>query len=125
MGRIELWHFFGGLGLCLVVAVSIVAVIHRRFQVMMIDLCEGEARARFWTPAVESWFLLSSLTAALAWKPDGLEERQLFLGSICLVKSGLQGMSNSIILFSIGLIAFVVIRKFRGKETAELQKGAV
>ena len=109
----------------MLVAVSIIAVIHKRFQIMMVDLCEGEARARFWTPAVEAWFFLSSLTASLAWKPEGLEERHLFLSSICLVKGGLNGMSNSIILFSVGLIAFIVIRKIKGPETALFRKEAV
>jgi hypothetical protein len=46
---------------------GIVAVIHRQFQAMMVDLCEGEARARFWTLAVEAWFLLSGITASLTW----------------------------------------------------------
>jgi hypothetical protein len=72
--------------------------------------------------AIEAWFFLSSITSSLAWRPDGLEERQLFLSSICLVKSGLNGMSNSIILFSAGLIAFVVLRKFKGKEITDMQK---
>ncbi len=124
MNHIELWHFLVSLGFCMVAAVTIIAVIHRRFQTMMVDLCEGEARAKFWTLAVEAWFFLSSITASLYWRPDGLEERQLFLSSICLIKGGLQGMSNSIILFSTGLIVFVVIRKFKGKEKIELQKEA-
>ncbi len=124
MGHVELWHFLVSLGFCMFVAVAIIAVIHRRFQLMMIDLCEGEVRARFWTLAVEAWFFLSSITSSLTWRPDGLEERQLFLSSICLVKNGLNGMSNSIILFSVGLIVFVVIRKFKGKEITDLHKEA-
>ena len=124
METIELWHFLASLGFCMAIAVTIITVIHRRFQTMMVDLCEGEARARFWTPAIEAWFFLSSITASLTWRPVGLEERQLFLSSICLVKEGLSGMSNSIILFSAGLITFVLIRKFKGKENAEPQKEA-
>ncbi len=124
MDHVELWHFLVSLGFCMFVAVAIIAVIHRRFQLMMIDLCEGEVRARFWTLAVEAWFFLSSITSSLTWRPDGLEERQLFLSSICLVKNGLNGMSNSIILFSVGLIVFVVIRKFKGKEITDLHKEA-
>jgi len=124
MGHNEFWHFMASLGFCMFVAVTIISVIHRRFQIMMVDLCEGEARARFWTLAIEAWFFLSSITASLNWRPDGLEERQLFLSSICLVKGGLNGMSNSIILFSAGLIAFIVLRKFKGKEIADMQKEA-
>ncbi len=124
MNHLELWHFLVSLGLCMVVAVTIIAVVHRRFQTMMVDLCEGEARAKFWTLAVEAWFFLSSITASLSWRPEGLEERPLFLSSICLIKNGLQGMSNSIILFSAGLIVFIVFRKFKGKEKIELQKEA-
>ncbi len=124
MGNSELWHFLASLGFCMFVAVMIIVVIHRRFQIMMVDLCEGEARARFWTLAIEAWFFLSSINSSLSWRPDGLEERQLFLSSICLVKGGLQGMSNSIILFSAGLIAFVVIRKFKGRQNTGLQKEA-
>ena len=124
MGHNELWHFLASLGFCMIIAITIIAVIHRKFQVMMVDLCEGEARARFWTLAVEAWFFLSSITSSLTWRPDGLEERQLFLSSICLVRNGLSGMSNSIILFSVGLIVFIVIRKIKGKEIMELHKEA-
>ena len=122
--HIELWHFMTSLGWRMFVAITIVAVIHRRFQIMMADLCEGEARARFRTLAIQAWFFLSGITSSLTWRPDGLEERRLFLSSICLVKSGLNGMSNSIILFSAGLIVSMVIRKFKGNEIAELQKEA-
>ena len=120
----ELWHFLVSLGLCMGVAINIIVIIHRRFQLMMVDLCEGEARARFWTLAIEAWFFLSGITSSLTWRPDGLEERQLFLSSISLVRGGLEGMSHSIILFSLGLIAFVVIRKFKGKESTDMQKEA-
>ncbi|MHB8843848.1 MAG: hypothetical protein ACYC7L_03790 [Nitrospirota bacterium] len=124
MGSPELWHFAASLGFCTLVAIIIITVIHRRFQIMMIDLCEGEARARFWTLAIEAWFFLSSITASLSWRPEGLEARQLLLSSICLVKSGLNGMSNAIMLFSAGLIAFIIIRKIRGKEIMEFRKEA-
>ncbi len=124
MGRVELWHFLISLGACVSVASAIVAVIHRRFRIMMVDLCEGEARARFWTLAIEAWFVLSSVTASLTWRPDGLEERQLFLSSICLVRSGLNGMSNAIVLFSVGLVAFIVIRKLKGREEESRKEAA-
>lgn len=124
MGHIELWHFLASLGFCMFVAITFITLIHRRFQAMLADLCEGEARARFWTLAIEAWFFLSSITASLTWRPDGVEERQLFLSSICLIKGGLNGMSNSIILFSVGLIAFIVLRKLKGKENTDLQKEA-
>lgn len=125
MDRSELWHFLVSLGLCTGIALFIIAIIHRRFQTMMVDLCEGEDRARFWTPAIEAWFFLSSVTAALAWKPDGLDERQLFLSSVHQVKSGLNGMSNAIILFSAGLIVFVLIRRFKGREQGEPHTEAI
>lgn len=118
MSRIELLHFLVSPGFCMFVAFVIIAILHRRFQVMMVDLCEGEARARFWILAVEAWFFLSSMTATLAWRPDGTDGRALFLSSIGLIQNGLQGMSRSIILFCGGLPAFVVLRKFKGKEAA-------
>ena len=118
----ELLHFLVSLGFCMVVAITIIAVIHQRLLLMMVDLCEGEARARFWTLSIEAWFFLSGITSSLTWRPDGQEARQLFLSSICLVKGGLEGMSHSIILFSMGLIAFVIIRKFKGRENSELHK---
>ncbi len=121
----ELWCFFSSLVFCIVVAAGIVVVIHKRFQVMMVDLCEGEARARFWTLAVEAWFLLSGLTASLTWRPEGEGDRQLFMGSINLIKIGLNGMSNAIVLFSAGLLIFIVIRKFKGKEIEEMRRETV
>lgn len=120
----ESGYFMTGLGICTAITLGILLIIHRRFQVMMNDLCEGEARGRFWSLAVEAWLFLFSIGAALKWNPDGLTDRQLFLGSINQVRSGLNGMSTAIILFSAGLIVFVLIRKFRvhedgaGKEAA-------
>lgn len=89
---------------------------------MMIDLCEGEERARFWSLAVETWFALYSISSALKWCPEGTSDRQLFLEGVTQVKNGLNGTSNAIILFSIGLIVFVVIRKFKGSENVILRR---
>ena len=89
---------------------------------MMVDLCEGEERARFWTLAVEAWFALYSISSALKWSPEGTSDRQLFLAGVDQVKNGLNGTSTAIILFSIGLIVFVVIRKFRGSENDILRR---
>jgi hypothetical protein len=112
----ETGYFVVGLSSCFVITLSIIVVIHRRFFDMMVDLCEGEVRARFWTLAVEAWFFLYSITSALKWRPEGTVDRQLFLASIDQIKSGLNGMSNAIILFSAGLLFFVFIRKFKGRE---------
>ena len=116
-------YFLTGLGICAAITLGILLIIHGRFQVMMNDLCEGEARGRFWSLAVEAWFFLFSIGAALKWKPEDLTDRQLFLSSINQVRSGLNGMSTAIILFSAGLIVFVLIRKFRGREEDVLGKG--
>jgi len=82
----------------------------------MVDICEGKERARFWSIAVEAWFALYIISSALKWCPEGTSERQLFLAGVSQVKNGLNGTSTAIILFSIGLIVFVVIRKFKGIE---------
>ena len=92
---------------------------------MMIDLCEGEERARFWSLAVEAWFALYSISSALKWSPEGTSDRQLFLAGVDQVKNGLNGTSNAIVLFSIGLIVFVIIRKFKGSENASLGRKSV
>jgi hypothetical protein len=113
----ETGYFLTGLAICSLVVLSIIIIIHRRFYVMMIDLCEGEERARFWTLAVEAWFFLYSIGSALKWSPEGTNDRQLFLAGISQIKNGLTGTSDAIILFSVGLIVFVVIRKFKGRET--------
>lgn len=121
----ETGYFLTGLAICSFVVLAIITIIHRRFAVMMVDLCEGEERARFWTLAVEAWFALYSISSALKWCPEGTSDRQLFLAGVNQVKNGLSGTSTAIILFSIGLIVFVVIRKFKGSETAMLgRKGA-
>ena len=92
---------------------------------MMVDLCEGEERARFWSLAVEAWFALYSVTSALKWRPEGTSERQMFLAVVEQVKNGLQGTSTAIILFSTGLIVFVLIRKFKGSENNILGRKSV
>ena len=115
--------FLTGVGICFFVVLGIIAIIHKRFSVMMGDLCEGEDRARFWSLAVEAWFFLYSMGSALRWCPEGTSDRQLFLAGVNQVKEGLNGTSNAIILFSVALIVFVMIRivsaairKFRGSE---------
>jgi hypothetical protein len=118
----EIGYFLAGLAICACVVLAIVTIIHNRFFVMMVDLCEGEERARFWTLAVEAWFALYSISSALKWHPEGTSDRQLFLAGVNQVKDGLNGTSTAIILFSIGLIVFVVIRKFRGSESDMLRR---
>ena len=112
----ETGYFLTGLLVCSVVTFSIIAVMHKRFSIMMVDLCEGEARARFWTVAVEAWFFLYSITSVLKWCPEGTSDRQLFFAAINQIKSGLNGTSSAIVMFSVGLLAFVLIRKFKGRE---------
>lgn len=118
----ETGYFLTGLMICSAIVLSIIVIIHKRFYVMMTDLCEGEERARFWSLAVEAWFALYSISSALKWCPEGTSDRQLFLASISQVKNGLNGTSNAIILFSIGLIVFVIIRKFKGSENDILRR---
>jgi hypothetical protein len=65
---------------------------------------------------VEAWFFIYSVSSALHWRPEGTTDRQLFLSSICQIKEGLNGMSNAIIMFSVGLLVFVFVRKFKGRE---------
>ena len=108
--------FLSGLAICSFVVLSIITIIHRRFLFMMVDLCEGEERASFWTLAVEAWFALYSISSALEWNPEGTSDRQLFLAGVAQVKNGLTGTSIAIVLFSTGIILFVVLRKFRGSE---------
>jgi hypothetical protein len=118
----EMDYFLTGLAICTFVVLSMIIVIHKRFLVMMSDLCEGEERAGFWTLAVEAWFALYSISSALQWSPAGTSDRELFLAGIAQVKNGLTGTSTAIILFSTGLIAFVVLGKFRGIESDILRK---
>ena len=118
----EIGYFLTGLAICSFVVLSIIIIIHKRFSVMMIDLCEGEERARFWSLAVEAWFALYSISSALKWCPEGTSDRQLFLAGVNQVKNGLNGTSTAIILFSIGLIVFVIIRKFKGTESDILRR---
>jgi len=112
----EIHYFLAGLAFCTIVVFAVLLIIHKRFYAMMVDLCEGEDRARFWTVAVEAWFFLFSMTSALKWTPDAITERELFLASIKQIKAGLSGMSYAIILFCAGLLVFVLIRKFKGSE---------
>lgn len=118
----ETHYFLAGLGICTIVVLSIIVIMHRRFSVMMIDLCEGEERARFWSLAVEAWFFLYSISSALTWCPEGISDRQLFLAGVSQMKSGLNGTSRAIIMFSAGLIVFVMIRKFKGSEKDILRR---
>jgi hypothetical protein len=118
----EIGYFLTGLAICSFVVLSIIIIIHKRFSVMMIDLCEGEERARFWSLAVEAWFALYSVSSALKWCPEGTSDRQLFLAGVDQVKNGLNGTSNAIILFSTGLIVFVIIRKFKGSKNDILRR---
>jgi len=118
----EIGYFLTGLAICSFLVLSIIIIIHKRFSVMMIDLCEGEERARFWSLAVEAWFALYSVSSALKWCPEGTSDRQLFLAGVDQVKNGLNGTSNAIILFSTGLIVFVIIRKFKGSENDILRR---
>lgn len=119
---IEQVYFLSGFALCVLITLIIIVIIHRKLLVLLTDLCEGEARALFWTYAIEVWFFLSSTSSALRWGPDGDSGRQLFFTSVKQLKDGIQGMSTSLIMVSVGLLAFVMIRKFAGREHKELRR---
>lgn len=112
----ETGYFLLGFLLCVIVTFGIIAIIHKKLFVLLTDLCEGEARAWFWTNAIEVWFFLYSISSALRWCPEGRSDRQLFFANIHQIKDGLKGMSNAIIMLSAGLLVFVLIRKFKGHE---------
>ena len=107
----ETIYFLSGFLLCMVIALVIIVIIHKKLCVLLSDLCEGESRAQFWAYSVEVWFFLYSISSALRWSPEGLSDRQLFFASIHQIKDGLNGMSTAIVLFSAILIAFVLIKK--------------
>lgn len=121
----ETGYFFMGLSVCSFIVFGVIAIIHKRFRLMMVDLCEGEARADFWTLAVEAWFFLYSISSALKWHPEGITERQLFFASITQIKEGLNEMSNAIVMFSIGLLVFVFIRRIKGRENEIVGRGKI
>ena len=115
----ETVYFLTGFFVCKVIALAIIAIIHKKLSVLLSDLCEGESRAQFWAYAVEVWFFLYSISSALRWCPEGFSERQLFFASIQQIKDGLKGMSIAIVLFSGILIAFVIIRNFTKRDGRE------
>lgn len=108
----ETVHFLSGFLLCMVIALVIIVIIHKKLRILLADLCEGESRAQFWAYAVEVWFFLYSTSSALRWRPEGLSDRQLFFASIYQIKDGLNGMLTAIVLFSAILIVFMLVRKF-------------
>ena len=112
----EIGCFRAGLGVCASIVLAIITIIHRRFLIMMVDLSEGEEWARFWTLAVAAWFALYSISSTLKCRPEGASERQLLLAGMDQATNGFSGASTAVILFSIGLIVLVVIRKYRGCE---------
>ena len=122
---IEQVYFLSGFALCALTTLIIIVIIHRKLFVLLTDLCEGEARALFWTYAIEVWFFLYSISSALRWCPDGDSGRQLFFTSVKQLKDGINGMSTALIMVSVGLLAFVMIRKFTGCNNKELGRNDI
>ena len=121
----ETGYFLFGFTICTLIAVGIIVIIHRKLLILLTDLCEGEARALFWTYAIEVWFFLYSISSALRWCPDGDSGRQLFFTSVKQLKDGINGMSTALIMVSVGLLAFVMIRKFTGCNNKELGRNDI
>jgi len=118
----ETGYFLTGLLLCTVVILGIITIIHRKLFLLLTDLCKGESRASFWAYAIEVWFFLYSLSSALRWCPDGTSARELFFTTIKQIKDGLSGMSTALIMFSAGLLAFVLIRTLASPGKSDLSK---
>jgi len=118
----ETGYFLTGLLLCTVVILGIIAIVHRKLFLLLTDLCKRESRAFFWTYAIEVWFFLYSISSALRWCPDGTSDRVLFFTTIKQIKDGLSGTSTALMMFSAGLLAFVLIRTFTATEKSDLSK---
>jgi len=118
----QVYFFLSGFALCVLITLIIIVIIHRNLFVLLTDLCEGEARALFWTYAIEVWFFLYSTSSALKWGPLATSGRQLFFSTITQIKEGLNGMSTALIIVSVGLLVFTVIRKITACEHNELRR---
>jgi len=113
---IEQAYFLSGFALCAIITLIIILIIHRKLFVLLTDLCEFEERALIWTFAIEVWFFLYSTSAALKWGPLVTSDRQLFFSTINQIKEGLNGMWTALIMLSVGLLVFIMIRKVSGRE---------
>jgi len=119
---IEQVYFLSGFALCALITLSIIVIIHRKLFILLTDLCEGEARALFWTYAIEVWFFLYSTSAALRWSSDGTSHNELFFITVQQLKDGFSGMSTALIMVSVGLLVFTVFRKITVCEEKELRR---
>ena len=115
-------YFLSGFALCVLITLIIVVIIHRKLFVLLTDLCEGESRALFWTSSIEVWFFLYSTSSAMRWISEGTSHNELFFITVQQLKYGFSGMSTAIIMVSVGLLIFTVIRKFTGYEHKELRR---
>ena len=125
MNMIEQAYFLSGFALCVIITLTIILIIHRKLFVLLTDLCEGEARALFWTSAIEVWFFLYSTSSAMQWISEETSHNDLFFVTVQQLKYGFSGMSTAIVMVSIGLLVFTVIRKITAYENKDLRRNNI
>jgi len=102
--------FLSGLGVTLMLSLSVAAYLQIHLKQILIDLCGTPERARFWTAFANVTLVLVPLIFALDYRPEGGSRENLVFEIGTQLERALIGLVASVMAMGVVLSAFIARR---------------
>ena len=99
--------FLIGLGITLAVSILVVAYLRRHVTKILIDLCQTEDRAAFWTAFSNVTLVLVPLICAMFHRPSIANDSPSFFEISTQLKWALIGLIGSVVILGLVIARFI------------------
>lgn len=99
--------FLIGVGMTLAVSVIVVAYLRRHLTKILIDVCERESRAAFWTAFSNVTLVLVPLICAMFHRPAIANDSSSFFEISAQLKWALIGLIGSVVILGLVIARFI------------------
>ncbi len=103
----EVMSFGIGLGVTLLISVLVVVYLRPHLRRILLDLCETEDRANFWTAFTNVMVVLSPLICAMFHRPTGGGDSAVFFDISTQLRWALVGLIGTVIVLGAVIARFI------------------
>ena len=103
----EVMSFVIGMGITLLISMLVVLYLRPHLRRMLLDLCETEDRANFWTAFTNVTIVLSPLICAMFYRPTGSGGSAAFFDVSTQLSWALVGLIGSVIVLGAVIARFI------------------
>ncbi len=103
----EVMSFVIGIGLTLTISILVVVYLKPHLRRILLDLCETEDRANFWTAFTNVTVVLSPLICAMFHRPTGISGSAAFFDVSVQLRWAMIGLIGSVIILGAVIARFI------------------